>query len=63
MNVKNIQEKSDIRLSYLEEQVLDLAKRDSLKYQLNTCFWETWLNIYHNYLPKSIKTIIRFIRK
>lgn len=63
MNVKNIQEKSDIRLSYLEEQVLDLAKRDSLKYQLNTCIWETWLNIYHNYLPKSIKTIIRFIRK
>ena len=57
--VKITQEKIDAKITYLENQVLELEKRDNLKYQLKKYIWDNWLIIYNYYLPKPIMYIIR----
>ena len=58
--IKITQEKIDARYRYLEEQILELDKRDNIKYQIKKLIWDNWLIIYSCYLPNYLKRIISF---
>ena len=56
------EEKIEARMQFLENKVCELEKEATLKYQIKKELWYLWLIIFHKYLPKPIKIIIRFVR-
>ena len=60
--VREKEEKIEARMKFLENKVCELEKEATLKYQIKKELWYLWLIIFHKYLPKPIKIIIRFVR-
>ena len=56
------EEKIEAKMQFLESKVYELEKEATLKYQIKKELWNLWLIIFHKYLPKPIKIIIRFVR-
>lgn len=56
------QEKIDAKIKFLENKVCELEQQATLKYQIKKESWNLWLIIFHKYLPKPVKNIIRFVR-
>ena len=56
-------EKIKAKLEFLEEKVCELEEQATLKYQLKRELWNLWLVIFHKYLPKPIKAIIRNLKQ
>ena len=59
---KITQEKIDARIMYLENTVCELEQQATLKYQIKKELWQLWLIIFHKYLPKPMRNIIRAVR-
>lgn len=60
--VRKKEEKIEARMNFLGNKVCELEKEATLKYQIKKELWYLWLIIFHKYLPKPIKIIIRFVR-
>ena len=60
--VSKKEEKFEARMQFLENKVYELEKEATLKYQIKKELWNLWLIIFHKYLPKPIKNIIRHVR-
>jgi len=60
--VGKFEEKQAVRTQYLEETVCKLEQQANLKYQIKKELWNLWLIIFHKYLPKTMKNLIRRIR-
>lgn len=56
-------DKIKAKLKFLEEKVCELEEQATLKYQLKRELWNLWLVIFHKYLPKPIKAIIRNLKQ
>ena len=61
--VQVTQEKINARINFLEHKVCELEQQATLKYQIRKELWKLWLVIFHKYLPKPIKNIIRAVRE
>lgn len=60
--IGKFEEKQAVRTQYLEETVCKLEQQANLKYQIKKELWNLWLIIFHKYLPKTMKNLIRRIR-
>lgn len=60
--VGKFEEKQAVRTQYLEETICKLEQQANLKYQIQKELWNLWLIIFHKYLPKPVKNVIRLGR-
>ncbi len=56
------EEKIEAKIHFLENKIYELEQQANSKYQVKEELWNLWLIIFHKYLPKPIKIIIRFAR-
>lgn len=56
------EEKYKAKVQFLENEIYELEKQATLKYQIKKELWNSWRIVYYKYLPKTIQKIIKFVR-
>lgn len=54
--------KVEARMKFLENKVCELEQQATVKYQIKKELWNSWLIIFHKYLPTPVKNVIRLVR-
>ena len=59
---EHFKEKQEVNIRFLEERILELENQSTLEYLITKKLIHIWLIIFHKYLPKFLKNLIRKLR-